>query len=167
MSKHMNKTERLLTRPHAARALGISIPTLRKYEAEGVLHPTTITPTGRGLYSPEALLDVDLRDRLGRTLVYAGAGKDASSAQEVLVHLCKSRGWPHEVVGAGGRGEFAGVARLLEELLRGAARLVLPAHSALPAGFRIGVLDLCEAQGIEVVIMAQPVAAKVKRGPKR
>lgn len=156
---------RLVTIGEAAEALGVSVPTLRRWEAEGRLMPDERTPGGQRRYNL-ARLRPDLHrapDGASRkTLAYIRVSShdqksDLERQKKVLEAYCAGQGWTFEVVsdlGSGMNYHKKGLRRLLNEVLSGhVGRLVVTHKDRL---LRFGaelVFAICEAKQVEVVIL--------------
>ena len=149
----------------AAKALGVSTSTLRRWEASGRLVPGR-TEGGQRRYDLAAL-----RPGLHhgapacrQTIAYARVSNhdrkaDLERQKQVLELYCASQGWTFEVVldlGSGMNYHKKGLRRLLDAILEGnVGRLVLTHQDRL---LRFGaelVFALCEARQVEVVIINQ------------
>ena len=154
--------KRLVKIGEAARLLGTTPDTLRKWESSGELLPTRKTQGGTRYYNPDDLLGVSNSKLL--TLCYCRISShdqksDLVRQQELLERYCASKGWKAEIIrdlGSGMNYNKKGLKRLLDLILRRQiSRLVLTHKDRL---LRFGaelVFSLCEAQGIEIVIIHQ------------
>ncbi len=144
-----------------AKILGVSIPTLRRWEQEGRAPKSVRTEGGQRRY--EVPLETSECDDVGvQTLAYArvssqGQKEDLKRQIEVLELFCASKGWTFEVIsdlGSGMNYHKKGLQRLLSLILESKInRLVLTHKDRL---LRFGaelVFALCEAKNIEVVII--------------
>ena len=147
----------------AADMLGVSISTLRRWDAQGRLRPCSRTPTGHRRYAV-----ADLR-RAARspgpakapcdlTLAYVrGERADATAQAARMRSHCARQGWRCEVIideGAGGDLRRPGLRRLLSAIAEGtAARLLILRQGALARYGAELVLSACESCAIEVVIL--------------
>lgn len=157
--------DRLVGIGQAAKALGVSISTLRRWEVEGRIHPAR-TEGGTRRYDLAAL-----RPELAHpaasargTIAYARVSShdqkaDLERQKQVLELFCASQGWTFEVVsdlGSGMNYRKKGLRRLLDDVLSGAVgRLVITHKDRL---LRFGaelVFAICEAKKVEVVILNQ------------
>lgn len=149
----------------AAKALGVSVPTLRRWEASGRLIPER-TPAGHRRYDlakiqPE-LAHIDSASR--RTVAYARVSShdqkaDLERQKQVLELYCAKQGWTFEVVsdlGSGMNYKKKGLKRLLNDIIDGqVGRLVITHKDRL---LRFGaelVFSICEVKNVEVVILNQ------------
>lgn len=158
---------KLLSIGAAAKALGVSTSTLRRWEAAGRVVPVR-TEGGQRRYDLAALRPglVHGASIVRRTVAYARVSShdqraDLERQKEVLELYCASQGWPFEIVadlGSGMNYRKKGLKRLLDEILAGdVGRLVLTHEDRL---LRFGaelVFALCEAKNVEVVIINQGI----------
>jgi putative resolvase len=152
----------------AARALGVSITTLRRWEAAGKL-VAEHTAGGHRRYDlaklrPELFRASEEAER--RTIAYARVSShdqkdDLERQKQVLELYCAQQGWTFEVIadlGSGMSYHKKGLKRLLEAIIEGSVgRLVITHKDRL---LRFGaelVFAICEAKRIEVVILNQGV----------
>ncbi|HEV3157668.1 MAG TPA: IS607 family transposase [Candidatus Baltobacteraceae bacterium] len=153
---------KLVSVSEAAKVLGVSAITLRRWEAKGLLVPERTT-TGHRRYDlskiqPEQFHVSDAR----KTFAYARVSShdlkdDLERQKQVLELFCTQQGWTFEVVadlGSGMNYHKKGLKRLLGEILSGhVGRLVLTHKDRL---LRFGaelVFSICEAKNVEVVIL--------------
>lgn len=150
----------------AARILGVSITTLRRWEASGKLvaeHTVgghrryDVTKLKPELSSPDAATN-------RRTVAYARVTSDAqrddlTRQKQLLERYCEQKGWTVEVVtdrGSGVNYHNKGLRRLLDAIIAGQVeRLVLTHKDRL---LRLGaelVFAVCEIRRVEVVILNQ------------
>lgn len=158
--------ERLVSIGEAAKALGVSITTLRRWEVEGRL-VAEHTAGGHRRYDlaklrPEWFRAVDTANR--RTIAYARVSshdqkEDLERQKQVLELYCARQGWTFEVVadlGSGMNYHKKGLKRLLDAVVEGRiGRLVITHKDRL---LRFGaelVFAICEAKNVEVVILNQ------------
>jgi putative resolvase len=157
--------DRFVSISKAAKALGVSISTLRRWEAEGRIKPESRHGVQHRRYdlSKLTLTSERLCDSR-RTIAYARVSsrdqrKDLEHQKELLELYCASQGWTYELMsdlGSGMNYYKKGLKRLLNELLAGKVnRLVLTHKDRL---LRFGaelVFALCQAKEVEVVILNQ------------
>ena len=146
--------------------LGVSITTLRRWEAAGKL-VTEHTAGGHRRYDiaklrPDLFHAEDKTDR--RTIAYARVSShdqkdDLERQKQVLELYCARQGWKFEIVadlGSGMNYRKKGLKRLLDSVIDGeVGRLVITHKDRL---LRFGaelVFAICEAKGVEVVILNQ------------
>lgn len=151
----------------ASDALGVSITTLRRWEAEGKLIPERTAGRQRrydlAKLKPE-LFHLAAQDR--KTIAYARVSShdqkdDLERQKQVLELYCAKQGWTFEVVadlGSGMNYNKKGLKRLLEEIIDGqVGRLVITHKDRL---LRFGaelVFSICEAKDVEVLIINKGV----------
>ena len=157
--------ERLFSIGEASKTLGVSITTLRRWEAEGRLIPEH-TSGGHRRYDLAKLKPELFRAAPDekRTVAYARVCShdqkdDLERQKQVLELYCAQQGWTFELVsdlGSGVNYYKKGLKRLLNEILAGRiGRLVVTHKDRL---LRFGaelVFALCEAKQVEVVILNQ------------
>ena len=156
---------RLVAIGEASQVLGVSIVTLRRWEAAGKLIPER-TVAGHRRYDlaklkPE-LFHTDTSER--RTVAYARVSShdqknDLERQKQVLELYCARQGWTFTVVadlGSGMNYRKKGLKRLLNDVVEGRiGRLVITHKDRL---LRLGaelVFAICEAKEVEVVILNQ------------
>ncbi len=157
--------ERLVRVGEAAKALGVSITTLRRWEAQGKLIPEHTAGKHRrydlAKLKPEMFHSTsDER----RTIAYARVSShdqkdDLERQKQVLELYCARQGWTFEIVadlGSGMNYQKKGLKHLLGEIVDGRiGRLVITHKDRL---LRFGaelVFAICEAKEVEVVILNQ------------
>ena len=150
----------------AAEALGVSAQTLRRWEREGRLLPAERTAGGRRRYDlaklkPE-LFHAAPSER--KTIAYARVSShdqkdDLERQKQVLELYCACQGGTFEVIAdlsSGMNYRKKGLKRLLDAIIDGpVGRLVITHKDRL---LRFGaelVFAICEAKGVEVVILHQ------------
>lgn len=155
---------RLISISEAAKTLGVSITTLRRWEVSGRLLAEH-TAGGHRRYDivklkPELLLTQD-NDNL-RTIAYARVSSndqkdDLVRQKQVLELYCAHQGWTYEVIadlGSGMNYHKKGLKRLLNAIIDGQiGRLVITHKDRL---LRFGaelVFSICEIKNVEVVII--------------
>lgn len=157
--------ERLVSIGEASKVLGVSITTLRRWEAEGRLVPEH-TSGGHRRYDLAKLKPELFRAAFDerRTVAYARVSSDDQKddlerQKQVLELYCAQQGWAFELVsdlGSGMNYYKKGLKRLLNEILTGQiGRLVITHKDRL---LRFGaelVFAICEAKNVEVVILNQ------------
>ncbi len=149
----------------AAKALGVTPLTLRRWGESGKLKPDLVTDGGRRRYDlarlrPELFRAQDPAER--RTVAYARVSShelkpDLERQAQVLEAYCAAQGWTYEIVtdlGSGMNYRKKGLKRLLDDIVEGrVGRLVITHKDRL---LRFGaelVFAICEAKGVEVVIL--------------
>ena len=159
--------DRLINIGEAAKCLGVSISTLRRWEAQGRLVPER-TPAGHRRYDVCKLAELT-GERLAskeqrKTIAYARVSSNDQKAdlerqRQGLERFCAQKGWEHEIIcdlGSGMNCRKKGLVKLLELLVSGRMkRLVLTRKDQL---LRFGaelVFSICELKNVEVVIINQ------------
>ena len=160
----MNK---FLSIQDAAKCLGVSPQTLRRWEKKNKITPSHRTEGGQRRYSASQLQPISCRhnttyDRL--TIAYARVSShDQKEDLQRQVHMleiyCASKGWSFSItkdLGSGMNYNKRGLKQLLEQIMDGQiGRLVLTHKDRL---LRFGaelVFSLCAVKNVEVVIINQ------------
>lgn len=149
----------------AAKALGVSITTLRRWESAGKLAPVR-TASGHRRYDLSKLIPGQCHigggDRC--TIAYARVSShdqkdDLERQKQVLELYCARQGWTFEIIsdlGSGMNYHKKGLKRLLNDIIAGkVGRLVVTHRGRL---LRFGaelVFAICEAKQVEVMILNQ------------
>jgi putative resolvase len=158
--------ERIVSISEAAAVLGVSITTLRRWEAAGKL-VAEHTAGGHRRYDlaklrPELFRAADQAKR--KTIAYVRVSSpdqkdDLERQQQLLQRYCTRQGWTFDVIadlGSGLNYHKKGLKRLVSEMLDGqVGRLVITHKDRL---LRFGaelVFAICEAKNVEVVILNQ------------
>ena len=150
----------------AAKFLGVSTQTLRRWEKDKKLLPDERTNGNQRRYDLSKLRPQYFHssDQAGKTIAYARVSshdqkKDLERQKEMLEMFCASQGWTFEILsdlGSGMNYRKRGLKKLLNEIINGNInRLVLTHKDRL---LRFGselVFALCEERGVEVVIINQ------------
>jgi putative resolvase len=143
----------------AAKLKGVSISTLRRWEAEGKLVPER-TESGHRRYDITKLLGV--KPELSYTIGYARVSshdqkEDLARQKQIIELFCATNGWQFETIedlGSGMNYNKKGLKRLIKLIVDAKVeRLVLTHKDRL---LRFGaelVFSLCEHFGTEVVII--------------
>jgi len=152
---------RFLKIGEAAKVLGVSIQTLRRWEEQGYLVPDRKSKGKTRYYSVEQLTGkAHTENEL--TVAYARVSshdqkKDLERQASVLASYCTKQGWNFQVIqdlGSGMNYQKKGLKMLINMILeKKATRLVLTHKDRL---LRFGaelIFALCEAKEIEVVII--------------
>ncbi len=146
----------------AAKILGVSIETMRRWEVSGELVPHKKTQGGTRYYELSKLINAE-NDECP-TVCYCRVSshdqkQDLDRQKELLETYCAAKGWRSLVIsdlGSGMNYKKKGLQKLLSMILeRKLKRLVLTTKDRL---LRFGselVFSLCELQGIEIVIIHQ------------
>jgi putative resolvase len=147
----------------AAKALGVSVSTLRRWEAAGRIVPDHTSGGHRrydlAKFRPEMFHAAEAPHR---TIAYARVSSNDQKAdlerqKQVLELFCATNGWQFEVIsdlGSGMNYRKKGLKRLLDEIVDSkVGRLVITHKDRL---LRFGaelVFAICEARNVEVVIL--------------
>jgi len=157
--------DKLVSISKAAKILGVSEVTLRRWDGEGRLVPIK-TEGGHRRYDiskikPETVHKFDFADSR-KTIAYARVlshdqKSDLERQKQVLELFCSKNGWSFEIIsdlGSGMNYQKKGLKRILNAILDDSVgRLVLTHKDRL---LRFGaelVFAICEAKGVEVVII--------------
>jgi putative resolvase len=147
----------------AAKLLGVTPQTVRRWEREGQILPVRRSEGGTRYYDLNQLLGLkELESDL--TVAYARVSsrdqkEDLKRQVERLELYCAAKGWNYEVIqdlGSGINYRKKGLNQLLEKILNGQVKRVVLTHK--DRLLRIGgelVFALCEARNVEVVIINQ------------
>jgi len=149
----------------AAKVLGVSVSTLRRWEAAGRITPDHTTGGHRrydlAKLRPELF---HAADEPRRTIAYARVSchnqrDDLERQKQVLELFCARNGWQFEVIadlGSGMNYRKKGLKRLLDDIVDGkVGRLVITHKDRL---LRFGaelVFAICEVRNVEVIILNQ------------
>jgi len=159
--------ERLVTIGKAAKILGVSVMTLRRWDETGRLISIR-TEGGHRRYDilkirPETVRRFEFSESR-KTIAYARVSSrdqkdDLERQKQVLELFCSKNGWRYEIIADFGSGinyYKKGLTKLLDSILDDrVGRLVLTHKDRL---LRFGaelVFSICEAKGVEVVIINQ------------
>jgi predicted site-specific integrase-resolvase len=145
----------------AARILGVSVQTLRRWEERGQLLPERRSDGGTRYYDLEKLLNLkDIETDLTIAYARASAPEDSDLFKQQVQELesyCQKKGWHYEIIrdkGSGVDHTKMGLRKLLNLIIdKKVKRLVITHKDRL---LRIGaelVFALCAARKIEVVIL--------------
>jgi len=151
----------------ASKALGVSIPTLRRWDSKGLLVAER-TPAGHRRYLASDITSFNPLSSQGElarlTIAYARVSsydqkEDLARQIEVLEMYCASHGWEYEIIsdlGSGMNYKKKGLTELLDKIIDGkVGRLVITHKDRL---LRFGaelVFAVCEAKEVEIVIINQ------------
>ena len=147
----------------AARLLGVTPQTVRRWEREGAVLPVRRSEGGTRYYDLNQLLGLkELESDL--TVAYARVSsrdqkEDLKRQVERLELYCTAKGWTYEVIqdlGSGVNYRKKGLKRLLEKILNREVKRVVLTHKdrLLRMGAEL-VFALCEARNVEVVMINQ------------
>ncbi len=154
--------DKLITISEAAKRLGISPTTLRRWEESGKLIPERTQGNQRRYRLSQIEPATHLRQQDRKTLAYARVSshdqkEDLERQKQVLELYCAQQGWTFELIsdiGSGMNYYKKGLKRLLNEILIGnVGRLVITHKDRL---LRFGaelVFSICEAKQVEVVMV--------------
>jgi predicted site-specific integrase-resolvase len=159
--------ERFVAIGDAAKALGVSITTLRRWEVEGHLVPDRTVGRQRrydlAKLKPE-IFHAAPQER--KTIAYARVSshdqkEDLERQKKVLELYCAKQGWTFEVIadlGSGMNYNKKGLKRLLDEIIEGNVGRLVIAHKdrLLRFGAEL-VFAICEAKDVEVLIINKGV----------
>lgn len=159
----MNK---FLSIQDAAKSLGVSPQTLRRWEKKKKIAPSHRTEGGQRRYSALQIQPVHCRHNISDRLTIAYARVSSHDQKEDLqrqVHMleiyCASKGWSFSItkdLGSGMNYNKRGLKQLLEQIMDGRIeRLVLTHKDRL---LRFGaelIFSLCAVKNVEVVIINQ------------
>lgn len=149
----------------AAKRLGVSISTLRRWEEEGKLIPKKTAAGHRRYLVDDLAFHPSVSRRLidkRQTIAYARVSShdqkaDLERQKQVLEMYCAAQGWQHELIadlGSGMNYHKKGLTKLIRAILAdNVARLVLTHKDRL---LRFGaelIFSICEAKQVEVVIL--------------
>jgi predicted site-specific integrase-resolvase len=157
--------KKLVSIKEAADMLGVSVTTMRRWEAEGRPVPSQRTRGGQRRYDVTLLAPPPSEVAPNATTIaYARVSshdqkEDLRRQEQLLECFCAARGWSFELIsdlGSGLNYSKKGLRTLLNKILEGKiGRLVLTHKDRL---LRFGselVFAMCEAKGIEVVLINQ------------
>ncbi len=157
---------RLVPIGEAARVLGVSVSTLRRWDSDGTLVAER-TANGHRRYDLATLQPERFRAKVEAargTIAYARVSShdqkaDLERQEQVLEAYCAQQGWTFEIIsdlGSGMNSQKRGLKRLLNAVLADEiGRLVVTHKDRL---LRFGaelVFAVCEAKNVEVVILNQ------------
>ena len=161
---------RLCTIGEAARLLGVSIPTLRRWEESGKLVPERTAGKHRRYDITKLKPELAIADTTRTTIAYARVSshdqrEDLERQKQVLELYCAQHGWNFTLLsdlGSGMNYHKKGLRRLLDAILSGDDSIMRLAQSKdvthkdrlLRFGAEL-VFAICEAKNVEVVILNQ------------
>ncbi|HUD01171.1 MAG TPA: IS607 family transposase [Rhabdochlamydiaceae bacterium] len=154
----------------AAKELGVSKDTLRRWEAVGKIKSER-TPRGHRRYDLAKLLGISSRISPDKknTIAYARVSshdqkEDLQRQVQLLESFCAANGWTYEAIqdlGSGLNYQKRGLQKLIQKICSGKIdRLVLTHKDRL---LRFGaelIFSLCEQFGIEVILLNKTENAK-------
>lgn len=152
--------KRLVKIGEAARLLGTTSGTLRKWEKTGELLPARKTKGGTRYYDRAELLGLDSQDypTIGYVRVSSHDQKEDLVRQHTMVEgYCAAKGWRTEIIrdlGSGMNYKKKGLNKLLIMILRKQMKRLVLTHKdrLLRFGSEL-VFALCAHQGIEIVLI--------------
>jgi predicted site-specific integrase-resolvase len=147
----------------AAKVLGVSVPTLRRWEKSKELLPDKISEGKTRYYLLDKLLGNQKKESY-LTVAYARVSshdqkQDLLTQAQLLEVYCMKQGWNFEVIqdlGSGMNYKKKGLKRLLDLILQKKIKRLVITHKdrLLRFGAEL-IFTLCEAQHIEVVMINQ------------
>ena len=147
----------------AAQVLGVSIQTLRRWEALGDLQPDRKTLGGTRYDDLDKLIGFQ-DSGCDLTVAYARVSshdqkEDLKRQAQLLANDCLAHGWNYEVIqdlGSGMNYHKKGLKRLLDRILEKKVKRLVLAHKdrLLRFGAEL-IFALCEARHVEVIIVNQ------------
>jgi putative resolvase len=157
------KEHQFLSIGQAAKYLGLSVPTLRRYEKSGKLISRFRTYGFHRRYAIEDLRKLSKQENVNKTLCYARVSshdqkKDLITQVEKLKHYCKEQRYDNveiiEDLGSGLNFNKKGFKRLMFMILTKQCNRIVINHKdrLLRFGSEI-IFQLCHYFGIEVVII--------------
>jgi len=158
--------DRLLGIGAAAKALGVSIATLRRWEESGRIEAEHTAGGHRRYDLTRIRADLVRGDKLAsrRTLAYtcvssADHKADLERQEHILQSYCSQQGWVFETItdfGSGMNCHKKGLRRLIEAIISGeVGRIVITHKERLPRFGAELLFVVCEASNVEVVILNQ------------
>jgi putative resolvase len=165
--------EKLVSIGQASKLLGVTIQTLRNWDKKSLLKPDDYTKGGERRYKIESLKRINHniifnKDEL-KTIAYARVSsndqkEDLIRQVQVLELYCAKAGFGYEVIqdlGSGMNYYKKGLTRLLDLILEGKVKRLVITHKdrLLRFGAEL-VFAICEAKGVEVIIINQGEESK-------
>ena len=153
----------------AAKALGVSPSTLRRWKRNGKITPERTEGLHRLYRLSQFTLAKKLAIRERKTIAYGRVSSNDQKAdlerqKKVLEMYCASRGWKFELItdlGSGMNYYKKGLKKLLNAIIEGdIGRLVLTHKDRLLRSGAELVFALCEAREVEVIIINSGVDVK-------
>ena len=157
--------DKLLTTAQAAKLLGVSVATTRRWDAEGLLKAQW-TQGGHRRFDPDTLPGVigktPIQPQPRKTIAYARVSTskqqgDLERQKQVLEMFCAARGWSHETIadlGSGLNYKKKGLQQALTAIMAGKVERLVITHKdrLLRFGAEL-VFSICQAKGCEVVVI--------------
>ena len=157
---HMNRYVKI---GEAAKLLGVSIQTLRRWEKSGELKSDKRSEGGTRYYDIDHLLGIS-KTESSLTYAYARVSshdqkEDLQRQKTLLSSYCTSHGWTYEVIsdlGSGMNYKKRGLKLLLDAILGHKIKRLVVTHKdrLLRFGAEL-IFTLCEIHHVEVVIVNQ------------
>ena len=154
---------RLIKIGEAAKLLGVTIQTLRRWEKSGQLLPDKKTEGGTRYYDIDRLFGVTKQES-ELTSAYARVSShdqktDLETQKALLAAYCMSHGWSYEILadlGSGMNYRKKGLKNILDAILKRKIKRLVVTHKdrLLRFGAEL-VFTLCEIHHVEVVIINQ------------
>lgn len=156
----------LLSIGKASKLLGVTIQTLRNWDKQGLLKPDELTKGGERRYKLETLKNINKNIKFNsdnlKTIAYARVSShdqkdDLIRQVQILEMYCSKQGFNYEVIqdlGSGMNYYKKGLTKLLNLVLEGQVKRLVLTHKdrLLRFGAEL-VFSICEAKGIEVIII--------------
>lgn len=156
----------LLSIGKASKLLGVTIQTLRNWDKQGLLKPDELTKGGERRYKLETLKNINKNIKFNsdnlKTIAYARVSShdqkdDLIRQVQILEQYCSKQGFNYEVIqdlGSGMNYYKKGLTKLLNLVLEGQVKRLVLTHKdrLLRFGAEL-VFSICEAKGIEVIII--------------
>lgn len=157
---------KLLSIGQAAKALGVTIQTLRNWDKKDLLKPDELTRGGERRYKLETLKNINknivFRNDNLKTIAYARVSSndqkdDLIRQVQVLELYCSKQGFDYEIIqdlGSGMNYYKKGLTKLLNLILEGEVKRLVLTHKdrLLRFGAEL-VFTICEAKEVEVIII--------------
>ncbi len=147
----------------AAKLLGVTVQTIRRWERTNQLLPDKKTEGGTRYYDIDRLLG-SKKQETDLTYAYARVSshdqkKDLDTQKALLAAYCTSHGWMYEVIsdlGSGMNYRKKGLKNLLDAILKKKIKRLVVTHKdrLLRFGGEL-IFTLCEVHHVEVVIINQ------------
>jgi predicted site-specific integrase-resolvase len=147
----------------AARALGVSIQTLRRWEKSGKI-TCLRAPSGHRVFDMQELMPGNFSNlqAVRKTVAYARVSShdqkdDLERQKQLLEVFCASNGWSFDLIsdlGSGMNYKKKGLKKLLSDIIDGKVERLVITHKdrLLRFGAEL-VFSICEAKNVEVVII--------------
>jgi len=151
----------------AAKILGVHVQTLRNWEKSGKLKPDSISPGGTRRYNLDRIVavsgkEIPVETDTRYTVAYARVSshdqkEDLTRQAQVLELYCAEHGYQYELItdlGSGMNYYKKGLTSLINKILSNEVKRLVITHKdrLLRFGAEL-VFSICEAKGVEVVII--------------